>query len=104
MCPSKLKFPKPRQFKTSRRQREEATKGKAFRDAVWGRTASTLAGWVEVSSCERCLVYLLRTSGHGHVHHLRGRNVAPEDRYNPDAAVLLCATCHRAVHDGKQKV
>jgi len=33
-----------------------------------------------------------------HVHHIRGRNVAPEDRFNPAAALTLCGACHRKEH------
>ncbi len=39
-----------------------------------------------------------------HVHHLRGRNVAPEDRYNPKKALTLCGACHSQVHQGTLKV
>jgi 5-methylcytosine-specific restriction endonuclease McrA len=89
-------FLKPK-AKNRRYQREKAAR--AFRDAVWDR---------DEGRCRHCGVWCVRTPREaggwddiGHVHHLRGRNVAPKDRYNPDRAVLLCAKCHRAVHDGQ---
>ena len=95
--------PEPRKRIKARQQRADAKRARAFRDAVWERDGYC---------CQLCRHALYRTDpsdgypgyAHrppGHVHHLRGRNVAPEDRYNPEAAVLLCAACHRAVHDGR---
>jgi 5-methylcytosine-specific restriction endonuclease McrA len=66
-----------------------------FRAAVWKR---------DEGKCRTCGRKVKRTlticAEQGHVHHLRGRNVAPEDRTNPKAAVLLCAVCHQRVHNG----
>jgi 5-methylcytosine-specific restriction endonuclease McrA len=71
----------------------------AFRAAVWKR---------DESRCRICGRHVKRTltlcAEQGHVHHLRGRNVAPEDRCNPKVAVLLCAGCHADAHAGKVKV
>ncbi len=100
------KPPSPKRLK-ARQQRQDAQRAKAFRTAVWQRD-----GYV-CRSCGHALYRLDPDDGEypgyahrppGHVHHLRGRNVAPEDRYNPDAAVLLCSGCHRAVHDGRIKL
>jgi hypothetical protein len=33
----------------------------------------------------------------GEVHHRRGRNVAPESRYDAGQCLLLCAECHDKV-------
>lgn len=74
------------------RQRERAMR--KLRDAVWAR---------DRSRCRRCGILLIRGglfwTGVGHVHHLRGRNVAPQDKFNPDACVLLCAGCHWKAHE-----
>ena len=67
----------------------------AFRTAVWTRDAS------RCQQCgRRCRRTLTLCAEQGHVHHLRGRRVRPEDQYNPDAAVLLCAVCHQQQHTG----
>jgi len=95
-------LPKPNLKREKARKKSERAKlAMRFRDAVWSR---------DVGTCRQCGIrcWAISEAGFlsdtGHVHHLRGRNVAPEDRYNPDAAVLLCAECHRAVHDGKLKL
>ncbi len=71
-----------------------------FRDAVWLRDASTcrICGLI----CDRKAPIDYDTSGH--VHHARGRNVAPEDRTNVDAALLLCRKCHAKAHAKTVKV
>jgi 5-methylcytosine-specific restriction endonuclease McrA len=71
---------------------------KAFRDAVWTRDGSR---------CRNCSAVVQRTGEwweRGEVHHLRGRNVAPEDKYNPAAACLLCVVCHERVTAHRVKV
>ena len=77
-----------------KQQRERSES--AFRAAVWKR---------DDAKCRLCGRKVKRTltvcAEQGHVHHLRGRNVAPEDRTNPKAAILLCALCHEGVHNGK---
>lgn len=84
-------FPKPRPAIEDRiaYKRAEEAKARAFRDAVWLRDGHC---------CTHCgrRVYrvIFREPYQGHVHHLRGRNVAPQDRYNPKRAVLLCAEHH----------
>lgn len=88
----------------ARKQRADAKRAKAFRDAVWQRSFEIDYPMFADGSCAQCGIYLLRMRGTGHVHHLRGRNVAPEDRYNPQAAVLLCQQCHAAVHAGRIKL
>jgi 5-methylcytosine-specific restriction endonuclease McrA len=84
-------FPKPTPRVIDRvalRQRREA-EAQAFRSAVWKRDEG------RCRVCSRRVVRTLELIPHaGHVHHRRGRNVAPEDRYSVDRAVLLCAVCH----------
>ena len=84
--------PKPEKGSSRRKRLTLRLKlGKAFRDAVWLRSGGL---------CERCgRGPLQRTTNvldanAGHVAHNRGRNVAPHDKFNPDAARLLCRTCH----------
>jgi len=61
----------------------------AMRLIVWAR---------EKGHCKLCKRKVIPTLSlvpeRGEVHHLRGRRVAPEDRYRSDRAVLLCAACH----------
>ena len=74
-------FPKPEpraKFK-ARQQRAEAKRAKAFQMAVWQRCGP----WCKYCGCpvrHPADDDWLRV---GHVHHLRGRNVAPEDKFNP---------------------
>lgn len=73
-------------------KREQVKKEDAFRKQVWLR---------DKGLCRVCGVKVLRTitldPRRGEVHHRRGRNVAPEDRFNVARAVLLCARCHLRV-------
>lgn len=84
-------FPKPRRRLVDRvaEKRERDTRAQAFRNAVWTR---------DEGKCRHCERPVRRTlelvPEAGHVHHRRGRNVAPEDRYVVARAVLLCAGCH----------
>lgn len=88
-CPK----PTPRVFFKRKDRLAKEKQAAAFRIAVWKRAGGR---------CERCDRYVRRTlellPEQGHVHHKRGRNVAPEDRYNPDRAELLCAICHAEEH------
>ena len=60
-----------------------------FRRQVWARDQGLCR------YCRRVVVRTLeRVANRGEVHHLRGRNVAPEDRYTVSQAVLLCSICH----------
>ncbi len=86
--------PCPKPVKGSNRRSRRSTRNalaKKFRDACWLRAGGL---------CEVCGAGpLLRTldvlhSKAGHVAHNRGRNVAPADRFNPDAAKLKCKKCH----------
>jgi len=90
--------PAPRLHDRVAYKQQRERKASTFRAEVWKRDEST---------CRLCGRRVKRTLAlcpeQGHVHHLRGRNVAPEDRYNPKAALLVCATCHRDIHDGKVK-
>ena len=84
-------FPKPRRKLVDRvaDKRRTDMRGQAFRNAVWIR---------DDSRCRHCGRLVRRTlellPERGEVHHRHGRNVRPEDKYNPDMAVLLCARCH----------
>jgi 5-methylcytosine-specific restriction endonuclease McrA len=88
-------FPKPQPRVKDRvaYKIEQSKLGTAFRQAVWKR---------DESRCQRCNRLCRRTMElvpeRGEVDHKRGRNVAPEDRYNVSAAQLLCHSCHRAKH------
>jgi len=87
--------PKPEKGSDRKRRRKARTRaGKSFREAVRQRDGY---------HCRHCGRPVRKTLDHladyaAHVHHLRGRNVAPEDRYNPDAAITLCGRCHRKEH------
>lgn len=85
-----MSFPKPSRLADRQvKKRDRFLQGRAFRAAVWKRDRGL---------CQYCGQPVKRTLEldplRGEVHHLRGRNVAPEDRYNPDAAVLLCLWDH----------
>lgn len=83
--------PKPSARLTDRikykREREE--QARVFRSHVWSR---------DQGRCRVCRKAVKRTTGldplRGEVHHLRGRNVAPEARYDVSRAVLVCLACH----------
>lgn len=83
--------PKPSARLTDRiaykKQREE--QARVFRAKVWSR---------DKGRCRVCKKAVKRTLGldplRGEVHHLRGRNVAPEDRHNVSRAVLVCLQHH----------
>ena len=87
--------PKPERGSDRKRRRQARTRaGKAFREAVRQRDGY---------HCRHCGRPVRKTTDFladhaAHVHHLRGRNVAPEDKYNPDAAITLCGKCHRKEH------
>ncbi len=87
-----VEMPKPAKGSNRRSRRAHRNAfARAMRQSVWDRAQGL---------CEECGVGpLLRTLDAldpraGHVAHLRGRNVAPEDRFNPDKARLLCRDCH----------
>jgi 5-methylcytosine-specific restriction endonuclease McrA len=84
--------PKPVKGQSRRTRKTQRDKlGKQMRDAVWLRTGGI---------CEVCGAGPLdRTTDvlsprAGHVAHLRGRRVAPADRFNPDKCELRCRDCH----------
>lgn len=89
-----LAFPKA---KTAARKRAEqlddATRDKAFRDAVWARDAGRdrATGAPLVKALPNSDVPAERR---GEVCHLRGRRVMPEWRYDPARAILLSAQHH----------
>jgi len=64
----------------------------AMRLVVWAR---------EKGHCKLCKRKVIQTislvPNRGEVHHVRGRRVAHEDRYNAKKCVLLCAECHGKV-------
>lgn len=83
--------PKPRRRVEDRvrEKRERDNQAQEFRRAVWLR---------DEGRCRHCGRIVIRTLEHvpnrGEVHHRRGRNVAPQDRYNVNEAVLLCLKDH----------
>lgn len=91
--------PKPEKGSSRKRRLTLRRKlGEDMRDAVWLRALDKGNGY---AFCERCGLgpllrgpsYILHPCG-GHVAHDRGRRVAPEDRFNPEAALLKCRDCH----------
>ena len=86
-CPKPSRLARLERVRSSKA--EDTRKLAAFRRAVWAR---------DEGKCRVCGVRCLRTltldPKRGEVHHLRGRNVAPEDRYTVSKAVLLCAVHH----------
>jgi len=84
-CPK----PKPRVLDRVQYKRAHEKRARDFRTAVWLR---------DDFHCRSCGRHVYRTLDavpeRGEVHHRRGRNVAPEDRYNVTEAVLLCLVCH----------
>lgn len=84
-------FPKPQPRIVDKHQaRRDAEKAASeFRLAVQKRDGM---------KCRVCGRKVIRTlelrPERSEVHHLRGRNVAPEDRYNVDQAIQTCAMCH----------
>ncbi len=85
-----FKYPKgSRLTDADAKDKTDAKRAKAFRDAVWTR---------DEGKCQACGRHCTRTltlrGNRGEVHHLRSRRAAPEDLYNPTRAVLVCATCH----------
>lgn len=83
--------PKPQRRVVDRIAEKRAleAKGRAFRKAVWER---------DEGCCRHCGRVVIKTLEHvpnrGEVHHRRGRNVTPENRFNVDEAVLLCLEDH----------
>ncbi len=90
----------PKGAQPSRLEAEKPLTPAKFRDAVWLRDASTCRICRRV--CDRSAPKDYDASGH--VHHVRGRNVAPEDRTNVAAALLLCRLCHLKAHAKTVKV
>ena len=88
--------PRPRVLDRIAYRQQRDRKDAAFRAEVWKRDGGV---------CRLCGRKVTRTitlcAEQGHVHHLRGRNVAPEDRTNAKAAILVCATCHAKIHAGQ---
>ena len=80
-------------------RRERTRRAQTFRNTVWKRDGSR---------CQVCQKPVKRTleriPEQGCVHHRRGRNVAPRDRYNAAAAILTCAICHHGLHSGEIKL
>jgi 5-methylcytosine-specific restriction endonuclease McrA len=89
-------FPQPKPGakladKTAAKRVDEKKLAKLRAD-VWARDKGRCV------KCQRKVVHTLSlVPERGEVHHKRGRRVAPEDRYNAKAAVLLCAECHGKV-------
>lgn len=86
-----VSFPKPTRRIVDRVKDKRArdAKAEAFRKAVWKRDAG------KCRHCDRTVIHTLGlVPNAGHVHHRRGRRVAPEDRYNVARAMLLCGLCH----------
>lgn len=93
--------PKPQSRVEQARTRIKADEKAAvkFRADVWKR---------DDGKCRLCGIKVKRCldlrSDRGEVHHIRGRNVAPADRYNVKAALLLCGSCHAKAQRHEVKV
>lgn len=84
-CPK----PRPQILDRVAYKRAADQQAQAFRRAVWARDEGICR------SCGRKVIHTIdAVPNRGEVHHRRGRNVAPEDRYNVKKAVLLCLLCH----------
>ncbi len=86
-------FPKPSKLArvkaSDKADRANEKKLAAMRAIVWARDGGICR------NCERrCVRSLTARANRGEVHHLRGRRVAPQDKFNADTAVLLCLECH----------
>lgn len=87
-----LAQPKPpsRLYQKIAARLEILSKAREFRRAVWAR---------DKGQCWYCHRRVRRTIEmhplRGEVHHLRGRRCAPEHRYDPRHAVLLCLEHHQ---------
>jgi 5-methylcytosine-specific restriction endonuclease McrA len=77
---------------TTAAKRRDDVKLAAMRKDVWRRDGGV---------CQQCGRKVIRTlalvPNRGEVHHRRGRNVAPESRYDAGQCLLLCAECHDKV-------
>ncbi len=94
-------FPKPtpRLLDRIEAKRELDRQACAFRREVWKRDGR------KCRVCSRRVVQTFElVPNRGEVHHLRGRNVAPGDRYNVAQARLLCKSCHGKVTRHEIKV
>jgi len=88
-------FPKPTPILHDRVSDKLAAEARMreFRREVWRRDDGLC------QFCGRIVRHMLTLDpARGEVHHLRGRNVTPENRYAVDEAVLLCAGCHGRAH------
>jgi hypothetical protein len=69
--------------KVSKKRQREMPKMREWRDAVFKR---------DIGVCVAC-------GGHGeHAHHIRGRNVAPDQRYDTMNGLCMCSDCHASAH------
>jgi len=88
-------LPKPRPILQDRvaSKRDAEARMREFRREVWRRDDGLC------QFCGRIVRHMLTLNpARGEVHHLRGRNVTPENRYAVDEAVLLCKGCHDRAH------
>lgn len=94
-CPK----PQSRVEQARTRIKSDAKAAAAFRADVWKR---------DEGKCRLCGIKVKRIlelrPDRGEVHHVRGRNVAPADRYNVKAALLLCGSCHAKAQRHEVKV
>ena len=92
--------PEPLKRQKARKVRENATRAKAFREAVWERDRGV---------CQHCGLAVHRPgtepyAGYyrtGHVHHKIPRSLAPRLRFDPANGILVCHADHLSIHSGK---
>lgn len=102
---SQLAIPKGKTRKQvkARKDREDARKLKAFRDAVWQREHDKMADPFAPSyfaKCQDCRAWVDRRRGAsipGHVHHVMSRREKAL-RTVPSNGRLLCRRCHNKRH------
>lgn len=91
----------------AKKDRGDAKKLRAFRDAVWGREQLRwfMASGSMVARCQRCEVAVYRDiEPFGEVHHKIPRSTCtPEERYDPSNGVLLCGHMQNDCHGRVQR-
>ncbi len=81
------------------KDKADAKRWEQVKREVWKRDA------FKCVYCTKPVIKSLeRLPNRGEVHHVRGRNVTPEDRYRVDSLVLLCALCHSLAQQHKIQI
>lgn len=90
-------FPKPERRQTTKQRKDR-------QQAAWIRLVHTLV-FERDSTCRICLgsrnAHRDRDEMHEDPSRAKTRNLPPELRFNRAICGRICASCHRALHDGK---